>query len=241
MKNNFIFCAAMLATLLMTSCNNNEIEMPTGFLENATIVKQSPEIYHCYFDNSENYFVSNSKVLEGVERGYFSFLLDKDEWKEHSTGDWSNITANVSPINVFPIITPMSKEEAEKKGILASENLQVPKNLGIGSAGHGYLDFWGYFDAINLKDSSKNQGKLFIVFDPKEQSADSLFLNIYFNSNILKESEFSSAPSSINSCDISVLSSLQEWNDSVAVVIRTPKEDKFCKNISKKSFLRPMK
>lgn len=241
MKDIFILGISVIIVTLFTSCNSKEIEMPIGFTSSATIVDNSPEGYYCYFKNSESYLISQDGSLKGIERGCFGFTFDKDEWNKYASVDWTKLNPRINSREIYPIIKPISEKEIIESDILEIGDLSIPKHMSISPDGFGYLDISGNFNIFNNMDAQVSPCKLYIVYNPNLQSSDSLQLQFYCIPDIPNEWHNTSFISSRVACDISSLSHLQEWNDSVTIALNVTEEITLYSKIAKSGFSKPTK
>ena len=149
------------------------------------------------------------------------------------------MAAHVVTWSKYEIIHPISKEEANNTNI--AENCQLPSLLGVGYGYHGYFDLHAGFSTVNSVTGEKIQGKINLVYDPQEQTQDSLKLQLYYNPNTPDDWSKTQTDYGTVSCDISSLVNLQQWKDSVTIVVKSGDKEKHRTKISKNDFLKPDK
>ena len=92
-----------------------------------------------------------------------------------------------------------------------------------------------------MATGEKIQGKISLVYDPQEQTQDSLKLQLYYNPNTPDDWSKTQTDYETVSCDISSLVNLQQWKDSVTIVVKSGDKEKHHTKISKNDFLKPGK
>ena len=142
------------------------------------------------------------------------------------------------------IIHPISKAEADKRGITHPDSCSVDKNFDLSDsygAGDGYFDF--YTLATITHDSYTHYEyasvPIDLVYDPARQSPDTLRLELCYRPRVPEGWEKYRYEGGTLSCDISGLAGLQEWNDSLCIVVETGDDVLHYLPISKKDFKKP--
>ena len=90
-----------------------------------------------------------------------------------------------------------------------------------------------------IKWSKKREYYIVISHDPALQNPDTLLLQLYYNPNIPENWTNTKTDYGSVSCDISNLATLQNWNDSVTIVVKTGDNSKLLRKISKADFIKP--
>ena len=119
--------------------------------------------------------------------------------------------------------------------------ITLPSLLGVGYGYRGYFDLHASFATVNSVTGEKIQGKISLVYDPQEQTQDSLKLQLYYNPNTPDYWSKTQTDYETVSCDISSLVNLQQWKDSVTIVVKSGDKEKHHTKISKNDFLKPGK
>ena len=238
MKRSLILSVVLFAIIAVyTSCDSNEDDGSRGFMSNATIVGNATNGYHCYLDGG-GLVISHSQNLENIERGYFSFNYMENDWKT-TNGEMYIDNARVYASSIYDVIIPISKEEAEAQQIFDKSNCQVPSLLSLGYGYRGYLNIHGGFTTVNLVNVEKHRGKLSIIYDSEKQSPDTLQLQLCYNPDIPEDWSKTHIEHGNVSCDISSLANLEQWSDSVIIVVKVEDDNKHFTKISKGDFLKP--
>lgn len=235
MKNKFLIVIVFSICLIAyTSCDDNKDDGSRGFMSNATIIGDSQNGYACYLDGG-GLVISYDSRLANVERGYFSFSYMEDDWTTSVDGTQFINNARVSPWTVYDVIHPVDKDEFEDDPIVDKE---VPSLLGMGYGYRGYFNLHGGVGTVNLVNGEKIPATLNLVYDADEQTPDTLKLQLYCNLNIPSNWSKTTPDYSAVSCDISGLATLQSWNDTVTIQIRTSDEKEYYGKISKVDFIK---
>lgn len=238
MKRNLILGVVLFAIIATyTSCDSNEDDGKRGFMSNATIVGNATNGYHCYLDGG-GLVISQSQNLENMERGYFSFNYMQNDWKS-TNGEMHIDNASVYASLIYDVIIPISREEAEAKQIFDNNSFQVPSLLSVGYGYRGYLNLHGGFTTVNLVNLEEIRGELNIIYDSKKLSPDTLRLQLCYNANIPEDWSKIHIEHGNVSCDISSLANLEQWSDSVTIVVEVEDDKKHFAKISKNDFLKP--
>ena len=103
------------------------------------------------------------------------------------------------------------------------------------------ISIYAGFSTVNSVTGEKIQGKINLVYDPQEQTQDSLKLQLYYNPNTPDDWSKTQTDYGTVSCDISSLVNLQQWKDSVTIVVKSGDKEKHRTKISKNDFLKPDK
>lgn len=231
-----------LMTLSFISCDNEINNDNIGFMTTATITGDSNSGYHCYLDIG-GLVISHNQELEGVERGYFSVWVNKEDWNVASKNDpWYIENAYVSPYTtdgIYKVIHPIQIDEAETKYNTYKGDNSIPNLFLLSQICGGYLDLSGGFSLVNLQNVEYLPALLDIGYNPAEQTPDSLKLQLYYHQP--NPDEWTSTCFHYNtiSCDISSLSTLAQWNDSVTIAVKAGDKKYYYRKISKNDFLKP--
>lgn len=208
--------------LLCVGCSDSEDDGSRGFMSYATVAGDSINGYNCYLDGG-GLVVSHSRSLEGVRRGYFSFMYNKTDWTDGADGSKYIDNANVYAWSKFDIIFPVSSETADD--VIDYDKCSVPTQLIVGPFNYGYLDI---NTELFISDSETNESAtadVNLVYDVDEQTSDSIMLDLFYNRNVPDGwSDFSVKYGTV-SCDLSALVGLKQWSDSVTVVVRVGEDD----------------
>lgn len=241
MKNSFLSIITFSICLITyTSCNDYKDDGSRSFMSDATITGDFINGYYCYLDGG-GLVISYDQRLKGIERGYFNFSYTEDDWTTSADGTEFINNARVNPWSVYDVIRPIDKDEFEANHITDKEGYQVPSFLTVGYGYRGYFNLHGGIATVNLTNGEKVRATLNLVYDVSEQTPDTLKLQLYCNLNIpVNWSKTTSNYESV-SCDISSLATLQSWNDSVTIEIRTSDEKEHYRKISKTDFIKPDK
>ena len=94
-------------------------------------------------------------------------------------------------------------------------------------------------DSINGYYCYLDVGGIVISYDQALQNPDTLHLQLYYNPNITENWTNIKTDYGSVSCDISNLATLQNWNDSVTIVVKTGDNSKLLRKISKADFIKP--
>lgn len=240
MKTARLFGIALLffSTFSFISCNNNNDNFGyRGFMHKATILGDSINGYHCYFDGG-GLAVSYDQRLASIERGYFSFNYMESDWKIVDNAQWID-NAYVVPYNIYNVIRPISIEEADSKHIADKDKCAIPPLLSLGRGYRGYFDLNTALSVTNLPNLEKVPTEMNMVYDPAKQMPDTLRLQFYYSANVPETWLNSSLDYGSVSCDLSSLATLKQWSDSVTIVVEAGDEKKHWIKISKNDFHKP--
>lgn len=207
-----------------------------GFMSEATVTGDSVNGYHCYLDGG-GLVVSYDRRLDGIERGYFAFQYRAEDWISKEDSLYIR-DAVAFPYSVYEVIHPVSKEKAEADYLTDSDNCQNPPQLSINGGCRGYFDLSTGIRIVNSKTGEKAPVEMNLIYDTAKQTADTLRLQLYYCPNIPDTwtdpyFEYGSV-----SCDISDLSALEAWNDSVVVMVEVGDGQTHAVAISKEDFFR---
>lgn len=226
----------LFCTLALMSCSEKD-DGSRGFMSNATIMGNSTDGYYCYLHGG-GLAISYSKALEGIERGYFAFNYMENDWKISDDNMIYIDNAHVYPYTVFNVIHPISKEEAENAHITDEES-EIPPFLSVSSGYRGFFDLHTRINVENLISREKVLSKLNLIYDPARQTPETLLLELHYSLDIPKEWSDTGFDYGLVSCDISSLAALQQWNDSVTIVVEAADEKLHQTKISKNDFFKP--
>ncbi|MEN6570190.1 MAG: hypothetical protein ABFC18_09355 [Rikenellaceae bacterium] len=178
------------------------------------------------------------RLFAGVERGYFGFHYKESDWTTSADGVKFIDNAHISGWSVYDIIQPISKAEAEAKHITDKDRCQLPSFLSVDRGYRGYFDLNLGTSIINRENGEKIRAELNMVYDPEEQIPDTLRLQLCYNPRIPDNWSATSNDYGTVSCDISSLVNLQQWSDSVTVVVKSGDKEKHGFKISKNDFIK---
>jgi len=230
----------LIGTIACISCNNNnEDDGYRGFMSKATIVGDSIGGYFCYL-NGGGLVTSHSKELEGTERGYFSFNYMEDDWKS-SDGNLMYISdAYVRPELTYSVISPINIVKAEGMHITDKDSCTTPPLFILERGFKGYFDFNTGISISNIYDLKEYPAEMHIVYDSAKQTPDTLRLQFYYNQKNPNQWTETHINYGTTSCDISSLATLEQWSDSVTIILEAgDKYDDHRTKISKEDFLKP--
>ncbi len=234
-----ISCIALFACIFTyTGCNEMEDDGSRGFMSDATIVGDSENGYYCYLDHG-GLVISYSRELADKERGYFSFNYMENDWTTAPNGLKYIDNAHVYASQEYDVIHPITQKEAEAKHITDKDSCFVPSFLSVDYPSNGYFDINARFATV-IKEKEENiYGEVNIVYDAAKQDPDTLRLQLCYNPHIPDGWSKVGNISRTVSCDISSLASLQQWNDSVTIVIDDADKGQYIRKIRKNDFLKP--
>ena len=220
MKN---LLSSIILTIGMLSCASCTDLMKDdgsrGFANVATIVGDAENGFYCYQRHYADLVVSHSKELAGKERGYFNFYYTEDDWTTSTNGMKYIDNAQVYTIEAYETVHPLTQEEADAGHITGNENCTIPQSLSIDYASYGYVDLQAGFSTFNHINGEIHNGEVNLVYDATKQEPDTLRLQLCYNPRIPDGWTKTSHHFRTVSCDISSLSSLQQWSDSLTLVI----------------------
>lgn len=220
-------------SLFFTGCSDNEDDGSRGFMTVATIMGDPENGYYCYLDGG-GLAISYDAELNGIERGYFLVSYMEDDRVTSADGVMYIDNAHIRAWSVYDVIRPLSKEEAEIKQIIGNDD-QVPPRFSISRGYRGYLDF----DLGNTAMNNGIRATVNMVYDPAQQTADTLLLQLYYNPNVSVHTLNTSNDNGSMSCDLSSLATLQQWRDSVVVRVDAGDKKEHLVKIGKDDFLKP--
>lgn len=210
-----------------------------GFANVATIVGDAENGFYCYQGQYAGPIVSHSKELAGKERGYFNFYYTESDWTTSANGVKYIDNALVHTIEAYETVHPLTREEANAGHITDSENCAIPQLLSIGYISYGYVDLQAGFSTFNDITGEIHNGEVNLIYDATKQEPDTLRLQLCYNPNIPSGWTKTGHHFRTVSCDISSLFSLQQWSDSLTLVIDDGSKKKHLKKMSRNDFLKP--
>lgn len=241
MKNLLSSIIMLTCMLGYTSCTDIEDDGSRAFADVATIVGDPESGYYCYLGHHGGLAVSYSAELAGKERGYFTFSYMESDWAISADGVWYIENAHVRAIDTYDVIHPLTLEEAASGHITDKELCTVPESLTVGYVSGGYVDLSAGFATFNRESGESNNGEVNLVYDPAKQEPDTLRLQLCYNPRIPGGwTKTDSNPRTV-SCDLSSLSSLLQWSDSLTLVVDDGSKEKHLREMSKNDFLKPAK
>lgn len=240
MKN---LLSSIILTIGMLSCASCTDLMKDdgsrGFANVATIVGDAENGFYCYQRHYAGLVVSHSKELAGKERGYFNFYYTEDDWTTSTNGMKYIDNAQVYTIEAYETVHPLTQEEADAGHITGNENCTIPQSLSIDYASYGYVDLQAGFSTFNHINGEIHNGEVNLVYDATKQEPDTLRLQLCYNPRSPDGWTKTSHHFRTVSCDISSLSSLQQWSDSLTLVIDDGSKKKHLRRMSRNDFLKP--
>lgn len=227
-----------ICTIGIIGCDKEKDDGSRAFSDIATITGDSINGYFCYL-NSGGLAVSHDRWLASIERGYFSFHYTEGDWAT-TTGQITYIdNARVFPISVHQVLRPISPEEAESRHITDPDSCSVPELLSIERGYRGYFIFNTGLSVVNRVNVEKIPIRMNMVYDPAKQTPDTLRLQFYYQPRIPDDWSQTSFDYDAASCDISSLATLEQWSDSVTIIVEAGDEMQHRTKISKQDFLKP--
>ena len=211
-----------------------------------TIVGNDEDGYYLFSYGGDEVAICYGKGLDKYERAYYglSFKEENRFFSDRTPGFTIIDNASVEIETANRIIHPISKAEADKRGITHPDSCSVDKNFDLSDsygAGDGYFDF--YTLATISHDSYTHYEyasvPIDLVYDPARQSPDTLRLELCYRPRVPEGWEKYRYEGGTLSCDISGLAGLQEWNDSLCIVVETGDDELHYLPISKKDFKKP--
>ena len=195
----------------LASCHDLTIDNGgyLGFMTKGTIVGNDEDGYYLFSYRGDEVAICYGKGLDKYERAYYGL-----SFKE------------------------------ENRGITHPDSCSVDENFDLSDsygAGDGYFDF--YTLATITHDSYTHYEyasvPIDLVYDPARQSPDTLRLELCYRPRVPEGWEKYRYEGGTLSCDISGLAGLQEWNDSLCIVVETGDDEFHYLPISKKDFKKP--
>ncbi len=217
-----------------------------GFMTKGTIVGNDEDGYYLFSYGGNEVAICYGKGLDKYERAYYglSFKEENRFFSDRTPGFTIIDNASVEIETANRIIHPISKTEADKRGITHPDSCSVDENFDLSDsygAGDGYFDF--YTLATITHDSYTHYEyasvPIDLVYDPARQSPDTLRLELCYRPHVPEGWEKYRYEGGTLSCDISGLADLQEWNDSLCIVVETGDDELHYLPISKKDFKKP--
>ena len=188
-----------------------------------TIVGNDEDGYYLFSYGGDEVAICYGKGLDKYERAYYglSFKEENRFFSNRTPGFTIIDNASVEIETANRIIHPISKAEADKRGITHPDSCSVDENFDLSDsygAGDGYFDF--YTLATISHDSYTHYEyasvPIDLVYDPARQSPDTLRLELCYRPRVPEGWEKYRYEGGTLSCDISGLAGLQEWNDSLS-------------------------
>lgn len=236
-KHLFGILLLFISTIGFISCEDED-DGYRGFMQTATITGDSINGFYCYMDGG-GFAISHDRWLTGIERGYFTFNYNKEDWKIIADNVICIDNAHVIPYTVYDVIRPISRDEAEKKQITDKDSCQIAPFLSVSRGYRGYFNLHTGLYMVNLVDLGKAYPKIHLVYDPEKLTSDTLHLQLCYNLRTPDKWTKTSIDYGSISCDISSFAKLKKWNDSVTIVVDTGDKEKHFTKISKNDFLKP--
>lgn len=237
-KNLFGILLLFLCAIGFIGCDNEQDDGHRAFMNEATIIGDSKNGYYCYFDGG-GFAISYDQGLADIERGYFAFNYMEDDWTTSADNVMYINNAHLSPCLIYDVIHPISIEAADSKHITDKDNCLAPPLLSLDYGYRGYFDLSTGLSITNLINGEKVFAKLNIVYDKAKQTPDTLRLQLCYNYNIPDQWEKQSFNYGSVSCDISSLATIEQWSDSVTIVVEAADEKEHLTKISRNDFFKP--
>ncbi len=239
MRNLLSGICILVGMLAYTSCTIMEDDGSRAFANVATIVGDAENGYYCYQRHYSGLVISHSEELAGKERGYFNFYYKEDDWTTSANGMEYIDNAHVHTIEAYEVIHPVTRKEADAGHITDKKNCTALHRLAIDYASYGYVDLRAAFSTFNMESGESCDGEVNLVYDAALQEPDTLRLQLCYNPRIPESWTKTDGSNRTVSCDISSLSSLQQWSDSLTLVIDDGSGNKYLIEMSKNDFLKP--
>ena len=237
-KNLYGILLLFFCTVGFISCDNED-DNSRGFMQEATIIGDSINgYYYCYWDGG-GFAISHDQELAGIERGYFSFSYLEDDWKTTANNIMYIDNAHVLPYSIYNVIRPISIEEAKNQHITDKDSCLIPASFSLSHGYRGYFDLNTGLSIVNTINVEKVPVKLNMVYDPAKQTPDTLRLQFCYNPRIPDGWSKTSLDYGAVSCDITSFATLEQWSDSVTIVVEVGDQKKHLTKISKKDFFKP--
>lgn len=230
----------LICLLSFASCHMGpEDDGSRGFADVATIVGNAETGYYCYLGHHGGLAISYSTELADKERGYFNFSYMESDWATSASGIKYIDNVHVRAIEAYDVFYPITQEAAESAHITDKERCTVPELLRISRISGGYMDLSAGFATFNHESGKVSNGEVNLVYSLDKQEADTLRLQLCYNPSIPNGWTKTSTNYRTVSCDISALSSLLSWKDSLTLVIEDGSKEKQARKISKNDFQKP--
>lgn len=238
MKNILVSVILLGCLPFFAACGGEKDDGSRAFYAEATIMGDSVDGYRCYLDGG-GLVISFSPWLAKTERGYFCFAYQEEDWEQSDEGRMFIRNAAVYEMVGYEVIHPLSREEAEKKGVLTGGGLWPDSvSLVLDNAFGGYMDLESGFSTLNEVSGEEIDGEVNLVYDPVCQEADTLRMQLRYQQNVPDSWKNRRMLYRTVSCDISSLASLRQWNDSLTVVIDAGGK-KWSRKMAKTDFVKP--
>lgn len=232
----------------LASCHDLTIDNGgyLGFMTKGTIVGNDEDGYYLYSYSGDEVAICYGKGLDKYERAYYSLSFKEENrfFSDRTPGFTIIDNANVEIETANRIIHPISKAEADKRGITHPDSCSVDENFELSDsygAGDGYFDFYTLATITNDFSTHYEYASIPIdlVYDPARQSPDTLRLALCYRPHVPEGWEKYRYEGGTLSCDISGLADLQAWNDTLCIVVDTGDKQLHYLPISKKGFKKP--
>ena len=133
----------------LASCHDLTIDNGgyLGFMTKGTIVGNDEDGYYLFSYGGDEVAICYGKGLDKYERAYYglSFKEENRFFSDRTPGFTIIDNASVEIETANRIIHPISKAEADKRGITHPDSCSVDKNFDLSDsygAGDGYFDFY---------------------------------------------------------------------------------------------------
>lgn len=189
-----------------------------------TVVGNDNDGYYLFSDLAPQATICYGKGLDKYERAYCNVYFKEENrfFSDRTPGFILIDNARIEIITAYNVIRPISKEEAERHHITYTDSCSVAPSFSLNhsiGASNGYFDFETPA-TLSYAHPTYNEYipiPMDMIYDPERQSPDTLRLELNYRPRIPEgwttdwkyEDETSS-------CDISALSDLQQWNDSLS-------------------------
>ena len=226
----------LLCTIGLIGCQDNFDNGTRGFMSEATVTGDSIDGYYCYLDGG-GLVVSFDRRLADIERGYFSFLYNETDWTTDNDMIYIR-NASVVPYAIYDVIHPLSLEEAENDPDIDLNGSHTAPQLSLNGGCRGYFDLNTGLRIVNSGTGEQIPVKIHLIYNPAEQTRDTLRLQLCYHPDIPDTWSDTYMEYGSISCDISSLTSLVPWNDSVTIVVETADKHKHTTTIDKNDFVK---
>lgn len=253
MKTKRFSCSIYAWTLFvcafgLVSCHDLTIDNGgyLSMMNRGTIVGNDEDGYYLFSDGRNEVAICYGKGLDKYERAYYSLSFKEENrfFSDRTPGFTIIDNARVGIVSTYKVIHPISKAEADKRGITHPDSCSVDENFYFSNS---YGAYCGYFDFSTLATITHDLYTHYeyasipidLVYDPARQSPDTLRLELCYRHHVPEGWEKYRYEAGTFSCDISGLANLQEWNDSLCIVVDTGDKQLHYMPISKKGFKKP--
>ncbi|KGL53630.1 hypothetical protein HQ29_01475 [Porphyromonas canoris] len=236
-KNVFGILLMLSCMAAFVSCSQETDTDDRGFMSQATVAKSKEGKYLCYLDGG-GIVTSKSAVLDGIERGYFAFMYKEYQRKTSGKKELFIDDAVVAGFKKYRVAYPLTIKEAKERGITDPENSEENAEFLLSGVCRGFFDVVVGTSVRNRSTGEVAGTKVYLVYDPGNQTPNTLMFKLYRNPGVSKTWTAKEIVKETVSYDISSLYSLQNWADSVTIIVDGGEEIQPFK-ISRNDFIKP--